>query len=389
MDGLLQFKCAALTLGLLVLATGTLQGVTGEPLAWSQLAELPDSAGTAGAFIAVIDDRLVVAGGSRTSAPLPQDGEAVVLDHAWVLETPSGTWRPTTPLPQPLAFGGAASFGDYAVFAGGTDGNNHHDSVWRIRFEGEDLVYEPLPALTQPCAYATAAVLNNVLYLAGGQNAPSSTSALNSLVTFDPSEPIPVWKTAGSWSGPERILASLVAQDGTLYLLGGAALSTDTGSNPILHSLSDSHRYHPDQGWTRIADFPHQAFGAVAAPLGPSHVLVLGGDSSSTPGIDTSPGPTPLSFSSTVHSYHTITDTWVELEQIPSGLGMTSAVSWQETLTIPGGASNSGLSVATVLSGILSATGVQFRNAGLRHTDLLFLSPGHDGSLLRRQAVQY
>ncbi len=95
MDGLLQFKCAALTLGLLVLATGTLQGVTGEPLAWSQLAELPDSAGTAGAFIAVIDDRLVVAGGSRTSAPLPQDGEAVVLDHAWVLETPSGTWRPT------------------------------------------------------------------------------------------------------------------------------------------------------------------------------------------------------------------------------------------------------------------------------------------------------
>ena len=333
---------------LLLLAFGLSGGASGADLEWTDLPPLPYPGGVDGAFFAVIDSRLVVAGGVRAEDGAAGEGYPGATTSAWVLDAPESSWRESTPLPEPAAHGASVSSGTFAAFAGGSrgDGSGHLDTAYRVSFSGEDLVYQQLPSLPQPRARAGAAVLDNMIYLAGGLTGDRGVVPTDEVIRMSLDAAEPAWERAPPLPGPPRHSAGIAAQDGAVFLVGGAGslqLADEAGGIP---ALADSYRFTPERGWTRIADRPFPAIGEAIA-LGPTHIVSL-----ATGGF---PGGNAL-------AYHTVTDTWVNLGETPSTARLASATAWNETLAVVGASATPGGTASAVFRGSLAATPSGFSN---------------------------
>ena len=322
---------------LCVLALLLPSGVFSAELEWSSLPPLPESGGVVGAFVTVIDRKLVVAGG----LPPPfrfEWREGQPTRSAYVLESPDGAWRETTPLPQGVAFGSAAAFGGYAVFAGGATSPSEQSSsvAYKVSFDGDQIAYQELPALPGPKPYATAAALDGIFYLAGGRNRTGESRRTSEMLRLDTAAADPAWEVAPPVPGPTRGVPAMAAQDGSLYLFGGLELiERPDGSQIATQPLSDSYRFQPRGGWTKIADRPSTVSFGRAIPLGPTHIVMAGGYEGRDPSQAVVGG---LASAPTADLYHTVTDTWVSLGEFPAHAPMPGAVEWNGGLAIVGGA---------------------------------------------------
>ena len=74
--------------------------------------------------------------------------------------------------------------------------------------QGDDLSFEALPPLPRPVANLSGAVLEDTIYLLGGQEAPDSTEALRTFWALDLGSEEPAWRELEPWPGPARILAA-------------------------------------------------------------------------------------------------------------------------------------------------------------------------------------
>ena len=312
---------------LLVLAlTGLLCGSAcggADILEWSELAPLPDAHGVAGPFAGVSGDVLIVAGGANFPEGPPWDGHPKRWhDAAYVLTAPDGVWKQAGRLPRPLAYGVSVTWNDGVVCAGGGDADRHYADAFLLRWTGEGLETEALPALPQSCAFGAGVLLEDTIYLAGGQESPQAGEALKDFWALDLSLPAAErqWQRLDPWPGPARILPVMAAQQGDVFLVSGAELYRDADGAVTRRFLTDGYRYNPrEKRWRRIADAPRSL---VAAPnpgiaLGHAHLLFLGGDD----GVhffeagqlkDRHPG-----FPADLLLYHTIGDTWTRAGEFP------------------------------------------------------------------------
>ena len=308
-----------------------------EVFAWSNLPDLPEPLGVAGPFVFVIDDKLVVAGGAHFAVSPFQGGAKRWVAASWVLDSPAGEWRASTPLPRPLAYGGSVSLGDSALLLGGSDAERHYADAYRVRFADGELIYEPAAPLPAPAANMAAAELNGVIYVAGGQAAPDSVTARRTLWTLDGNAENPRWQAGEPFPGPARILAPLVAQDGAVFLFSGAELLPGEAGAPTRRFLTDSFRYDPGKGWRRLADAPRSVTAAPAAPLGPSHIAIFGGDDGANFLRNDELGDNHPGFPRNILGYHTVTDTWTDFGEAPVGHVTTAAVAWRGRTVIASG----------------------------------------------------
>lgn len=321
-----------------------------EVFQWSNLAPLPEPLGVAGAFVCVIDDKLVAAGGAHFPVSPFQGGAKRWVAASWVLDSPDGEWRASTPLPRPLAYGASVSLGDSALLIGGSDAERHYAQTYRVRFDGGDLRYEPAAPLPQPAANMAAAELNGVIYLAGGQAAPDSATARRALWTLDLQAATPRWQAAEPIPGPGRILAPLTAQDGAVFLFSGAELLPGASGGATRRFLADAYRYDPGKSWSRLADAPRSAAAAPAAPLGPTHIALFGGDDGANFPRNDELGDNHPGFPRGILGYHAVTDTWTDLGEAPAAYVTVPAVSWRGRTVIAGGEDRPGHRSPAVLA---------------------------------------
>lgn len=199
-----------------------------------------------------------------------------------------------------------------------------------------------LPALPQPLSHLAAERVGSAVYVLGGQVAegkPVGEFVAWELGTKTGWQPLP------SPGGP-RFGALLVRQNNgqndALYALSGK------GANGLF--LNESHAFDvKNKSWKRLADLPRPAFYAPAVPLGPSHVLVFSGsDGHDLAKIPTIKSPTDYRFTTEILAYHTLTNTWTTVGQMPLGLVASRAVSWGGKLWIPGGESCPGVRTTRV-----------------------------------------
>jgi len=128
----------------------------------------------------------------------------------------SGNWKVQSTLPVGVRYAGVAVSGDLYV-VGGFDGNNsglgsQTSGVYAVT-SGSGV--RRLATLPQPLERAAAAVIGNTLYVFGGYNGSSYSSAILALDTATNS-----WSTAGHL--PEPWAYGAVVQSGsTVYLVGG------------------------------------------------------------------------------------------------------------------------------------------------------------------------
>ncbi len=308
-----------------------------EPVVWTSAPALPEPLGVAGPFAGVSEGSLIVAGGAHFEVSPFQGGTKRWVDRAWALDGPSGGWRDVGTLRRPLAYGVSATTQEGIIFAGGSDAERHYAEVWRVRLEGDKLTLEELPPLPRPNANAAGAVLDGVLYVAGGQPSPSASEALHAFWALDLAAVEQGWRELEPWPGPERILPAVVAQDGAVYLFSGAELAVDAAGATTRRFLSDGYRFRPGEGWKQVSGPPRPAVAAPGIAWGPAHVFVFGGDDGSSFFRNDELGDDHPGFPRDVLAYHTITDSWARLPEAPFGHVTTTALEWNGAIAIPSG----------------------------------------------------
>lgn len=336
-----------------------------QPVDWKAMPSLPDSIGVAGALAGVSHDVLVVAGGANFSDGLLWDGGTKVWhDDIYILDEPTGQWSLAGSLPRPLAYGVSATYENSIICVGGSDHSRHYADAFRIEVQGEAIRIHELPPLPRPMANGAGAVLNGKLYVVAGSHGPKNTTASHGFWVLDLERTEDGWRELPVWPGPARILPVVAVQDAAFYMFSGIELVATSGV-PERRHLRDGYRFDPTAGWTRTADLPRPVAAAPspAVAIGQSTIAIPGGDDGTI--IDFKPLNEHPGFNRTLLAYHTITDTWRSLGDLPASRVTTSIVPWRNSWVIPSGEVSPGVRSPEIWA--MNATGSQMQ-LGLLNT---------------------
>lgn len=336
-------------------------------LTWEDLPELPASLGVAGAYAGVSNGALIVAGGANFPEPLFKDGQVnpdavkTWWDTIYVLPAPDVQWQTAGKLSRPLGYGAAVTCDEGIILIGGCDSQAYYADVTLLEWADGQIQQTALPSLPSPCAFTSAALLGDVVYIAGGQDSSEASEAMKNFWALDLSAENPNWKVLDPWPGPERILPVAAVQDGAFFVVSGCQLMAGPDGAVSRRYLTDGYRFTPDASnplegtWGPIAELPEPVAAAPspAPALGQTHFLILGGDhgryADRTMELkDKHPG-----FSPNILAYHTTTDTWAQFGTLPAWHVTTTAVRWDDRIVIPSGEIRPGVRSPRIMVGTL------------------------------------
>jgi len=354
-------------------------------LTWSQLPDLPPAPGQksqfglAGAFAGVHGDALIVAGGANfPDSPPWEGGKKVWYGDVFVL-LPGADGKPewrtdaAWKLPRPIAYGVSVTTPEGVLCIGGCDADLCYADCFLIGWDpARQAVWtKALGPLPRPLAFASAAKVGDKVYVAGGQESMKDARATRDFfalhMTTAKDANALVWRELSAWPGPPRILPVVAEQsDGSadcFYMFSGRNVAP--GATTEL--LTDAWKYSPKgNAWMRVADValdgkPRCVMAGTSTDSGANHILVFGGADgdlfldlerlAATQKADpNSPAATGArkrelailtnhpGFSRDVLAYHTITDTWRKVGELPTGSqATTTAVRWGNRIVIPTG----------------------------------------------------
>jgi N-acetylneuraminic acid mutarotase len=322
-------------------------------LKWGQLTPIPDKYGFAGSFAGVSNGALLVAGGANfPDGGAPWTGSVKVwYDHIYVLDMPGGKWKLSGKLPRPLGYGASITWQDGLICLGGSDVKAHYAQAFILRYRNGKIEIENLPQMPKPLANTNGAVINNVIYIAGGTESPKSQNSEKSFWCLDMSvEPTQrSWKILDAWPGPSRMLSVTGVENNLFYLFSGANLID--GKRKY---LQDAYKYEPGKGWTKIANLPRSVAAAPASAFsdGQSHLLIFGGDDGKLAPIAADLKEKHPGFSKEVLCYNTNLDRWTTVGEVYTEKKKnsdsnpnesiwapvtTSLVIWNGNIILPGG----------------------------------------------------
>ena len=340
-------------------------------LQWSELAQLPPPPGedrhlgVAGPFAGIHNDALMIAGGANFPQPV-WETDKVWHDEIYVLvRDPSSAdsyrWVTGQQLPRAIAYGGSATTGHGVVCIGGNDAEQTYADVFLMKWDPQrqKVEFEDLPDLPSPCAYSSAAVIGDTVYVAGGTTGPDLETAQRNFWSLDMSQRNGgdrlQWQQLPAWPGPERGFAIAVAQHNGIhecvYVISGRrnndeAAESEPKAPGTVEFLTDVYEFNPSRfraeaydrasgayqdpisPWRQRADVPRCVMAGTAIAVGQSHVMVLGGADGSLFHQADALGDDHPGFPKKALSYHTITDTWVEAGAMPANHVTTAALRW-------------------------------------------------------------
>lgn len=322
------------------------------------LASLPDDHGFAGMFAGVSGGALLCAGGANfPEQPLAQGGKKIWQDRVFALATPNGLWREAGRLPRANGYGVSATWRDTVVLAGGGDAQGNFCDAYLMRWDGQQLTFDRLPPLPVATANACGTVVADTLYVAGGQETPAATTALQRCWALDLAAPTRAWRDVG-WpvDAPARILAVAAACDGWFYLLSGAELRPNAAGQAERHYLTDAWRYQPGSSWQRLAALPHAVAAAPSPAMnaGQARLVIAGGVSPEFLANLPQNAPHP-GFPGDLLSYDIPTNTWTAVAApafAPSAPPRVTAplAPWRNGFVVPSGEIAPGIRTPTVLT---------------------------------------
>lgn len=298
-----------------------------EVLSWNNCLTLPSfnsmpNKGIAGAFFGFSNDWLVLAGGTNFPDSVPWKGgtkqwhktayikQAGSADQEWIV-------LPNT-LPHPLAYGASIQIKQGILCIGGCGDRQCYSDVFLLKVQnGSVEIDKNWPSLPVPLANMTSSLLDNKIFVAGGQESVDAPIASKHFFMLDLSDVKAGWKCLPAWPGaPRGYAVSAVQNDGfdkCFYLFSGRNYQ-----NENIDVLTDGYAYNPRLStWKKLEGrFPVMAGAAVAS--GANHIIFLGSVQKMIDGSDTHPG-----FDNKLRIYHTITSTLVEKETVPYAVPVT------------------------------------------------------------------
>jgi SSS family transporter len=337
---------------LAVLAAVPIHARAADFLSWNELTELPpnpgqvEQPGVAGPFVGVHNDHLIVAGGANFPEPV-WENDKVWHPFVWAYDLQDGHWAgqistlENDGVEYRVAYGASASTSRGVACLGGNDGEMVFGNAFLLRFENGAVVQKPLPDLPGPLCYSSATAVGDVVYVAGGTIGLQLETAACVFWMLDLGRENPEWESL-PWPKaiPERAFHMLVAQKNAahdcLYIIGGRRNDPDAEGG--VEFLTDVWEHNLVTGaWRRCSDLPEPRAAGVAAPLGESHIFVIGGDTGKNffqaeQLKDEHPG-----FVKRTLVYHTITDSWADGGRQPANHVTTPAVVHDNRIIVASG----------------------------------------------------
>ena len=328
-------------------------------ISWAELPPLPDELGVAGPFVGVHRENLIVAGGANFPEPV-WENQKQWLDDVYALKREGSeyNWRTIGKLPKRIAYGCSISVEDGVLCIGGCDASTHFSDVFlmRISTDGDNLETIPYPSLPVKSAYGAAAILDDVVYVMGGQGNSKLESATRSVWSLDlkqSNRPEDLqWKQLGDFPAENRAFHLLVAsedsQGGSMFLISGRRKS----STGVVEFLQDVWRYTPSsEQWTRRSDVPACCMAGTGLALSADELLIFGGaDGSLFDQADVLKDQHP-GFPKQLYSYNLESDRWTGIGGLPANHVTTMAVHWQDSIVIPTGEIRPRVRTPSVLRG--------------------------------------
>ncbi|MBR5296493.1 MAG: sodium/solute symporter [Parabacteroides sp.] len=300
-----------------------------ERIEWNNSLTLPEvegiePIGVAGAFCGFINNYLVVAGGANFPDATPWNGGHKTWWRTLYfidVKQSNSRWKVLPEgLPKALAYGQSIELPTGILCIGGCDSTQCYSDVFQIQLKDSTLHIDTnWPALPVPLANATATLVGNKIYIAGGQSSMYQQEACNHFFALDLKNRKKGWETLPSWPGEPRGYAVSTAQsdgfDLCFYLFSGRNYKADG----YVQVLTDGFVYNPRLNiWKKLQnEFPVMAGTALAS--GANHILLLGGVPQLLPGSDKHPG-----FDNRVRVFHTITQSLIEKETAPYPITVTT-----------------------------------------------------------------
>jgi SSS family transporter len=305
---------------------------------WGSSKELPVKEGLSNAITGISNGVLIVAGGNNFKGLIQEGGTKVVYDQIYIAaDARALNWVDAGKLPGPLANAAVVGFKDGLLVLGGTTGQQASDHVFFMRWNAgtgkieTDSSYTKLPVALSSLS---AAKIGNNIYVAGGQDETGQPQQLFYKLELDEDDRAEgqAWVKLPTWPGAARFGAVLTAQSNgeyeCLYFFGGKGAGG---------YLKDNYAYDPRRNtWKRLMPLPRPALYSPYLAMGQTHVVLFSGS-------DGHDADRAIALKDDYHMvkdvlvYHTITNTWIKLDNIPTGVAGATAVRWDRQLLLIGG----------------------------------------------------
>ncbi len=306
-------------------------------LTWRELPSLP--VGLGGQYVGVVDDRLIVAGGSYWTASQWEGGRKIWSDVIYSLGRGDQQWMRVGTLPEAVGYGATVSIAGSIVLLGGQTSDAVSPRVYRLTLRSRKVQVVRLADLPGPMAMMGSTLVGDRIYFAGGQATSAPARALKSFITVRVSAldgGSSSWKELPSWPGPSTFLAQMTSIGNAIYLVGGADLVSVSGQPPVRSFLKDAYEYSQQSGWRKIADYPHPVQAGVAASFN-DMPLIFGGSDGLLAAFEAVVKEDHPGFSTLVWGFDRPAGQWRPVGRMPLSLVTTGIVRWGDEWIIAGG----------------------------------------------------
>jgi N-acetylneuraminic acid mutarotase len=238
---------------------------------WHKIADLPRAFTHVGM---AVDGHDVYMCGGYYGTKLHTYAQVFSDREVWVYNTDTNTYRQTTPLPVPVAGGGAAIVGRMLHYYGGYKADRS-DATYHfvMDLDHQDQGWHTAAPIPMSRSHVAAVQLDGKLYAVGGQTGIDPLYYPKADVqVYDPATD--TWSTAASMPQPlSHIHSSTFVMGGRIIVIGG---DTDVGGGPPQTAVL---AYDPTTNkWTKLTDLPSGRIGAVAGQVNGTIYVLTGRD---------------------------------------------------------------------------------------------------------------
>jgi len=397
-------KIYKVVLLLFISVLGYSQSVYKNEFNWAESIELPPGLGQdiqhglASPFAGRSGDVIIVAGGCNfPTIPVRDGGLKKYYNDAFVLVQKNGKseWLTGFKIPNETAYGASVSLPEGVLCIGGNNNVDLHKNVYLLKWNSKtlEIEIEDWPDLPFPVTQMGAALINETIYLAGGNVAGKLKNTFLSLDIAKKGTKEFHWETLTDFPGPARLQPVVVSQNAAeaknLYVFSGSSFP-DNQYKPSV--TTDGLEFDTTTGkWTKTGvvvpkDYePFSLHGASGFPLGMNHIMFVGGvnhdrfskawqkerdgklalEKGDTAAVNQfgswkkeylSHEPAWYKFNKEVLVYHTLTKSWTVGDEYPfPAPAGAKIVPWKEGWLIINGETMPGIRSAKVYYGELKA----------------------------------
>ncbi|MDE3236869.1 MAG: hypothetical protein KGO81_13020 [Bacteroidota bacterium] len=361
---------------------------TMKDIRWKKVATLPGgdvalkNKGLAGLYGGVHNGVVLLAGGTNFPGAMPwEGGTKKYYNHIYLLTKESDKYNCKLlpdELPIAMAYGASISTGKGVICIGGENENGILRNVLLLQWDSinQKIAIITLPDLPVALTNLAASMIDNDIYVVGGENEDTVSSAVFS-IRLDATRP--AWKACAAL--PLQISHAVAVtqsdkKEKCLYVIGGR---TRTASGiSVLHGTVFC--YHPSSNaWTEMPAMPkYEGISFLSAATGVSfgdhEIVIAGGDNGKIfsrieqlnvaikKATDHRVKQQLLEeklvllqhhegFSKDVRLYNTVTGKWRLLEPLPYAPVTTIATKWNDSIFIAGGEIHPGIRTADIVMG--------------------------------------